>query len=92
MGRGCSQREDVFAYEFSWQVRKGRAFRQRAACVKAEAGNSMVSSENSVYHYSITFRLGPGEGGRGQVTKGFEHSVKEFGPYPVGTEVLFRNF
>lgn len=59
--------------------------------MKAEAGNSMVSSENSVCHCSIMSRPGPGEGGRGQVTKGFEHSIKEFGPYPVGTGVLFRN-
>lgn len=28
---------------------------------------------------------GTGEVGRGQMTEGFEHSLKEFGLYPVGT-------
>lgn len=30
-------------------------------------------------------RLGTIEVGRGQMTKGFEHSLKEFGPCPIGS-------
>lgn len=36
--------------------------------------------------------MGAGEVGRGQVTKGFEHSVRELGLYPIVTGVFFRNF
>lgn len=72
--------------------KEGEGLQAENGTCESRAGNSMVSSENSVYHCSIMFGPGPGEGGRGQVTQGFEHSIKEFGPYPVGTGVLFRNF
>lgn len=44
-----------------------------------------------MYLLQQSVQVEAGEVGRGQVTKGCEHSIREFGLYPVGTEVFFGN-